>query len=84
MKHLTLFRAYRAAESHKYFAVLDRQGSKWGIAVENDKHALIWQRYSRLSERIIARFEGIKVCPICVRDNGDHWSDCRYYKQFDN
>ncbi len=71
MKTLTLYRAYKYAENEKQTAATIR-ASRWGIAVETDKYALIWQRYDRLSRNLdyaIQKRLGVVhdygVCFIC-------------------
>lgn len=84
MKILTLFKAYQKAESIKQRNAELRGGvfggGFFGIATGTDERARRWQRYDRLSQRIEARFNGEKVCPICVARNSNHYTYCRYYQ----
>ena len=75
MEFRTLFRAYRQAEEEKQMAI-ERRGTRLGIAVDNCENSKIYQRYDRLTRRIIMRFEGVKICSLCTAPKGDHFSTC--------
>ena len=76
MKTLTLFNSYRRAETGKQWCI-ELRGGEGSIAVTDDDYAKRWQRLDRLQSRIIARFHGIPVCPICAGWRGKHRPDCR-------
>ncbi len=54
MKLLTLFNAFERAESKKA-AALSARGDNFGIAVRDDRYALVWQRYERLAFKLDQR-----------------------------
>ncbi len=72
MDILTVWSAYKAAAFYKEMARSNRMNDM-GIAVEKDRHALVWQRYDRLARKCENRInaflknnsEATKICWVC-------------------
>lgn len=82
MKTLTLFNAYRKCRDRMEDAAFNR-ATRNGIAVMKDRHALKWQRYDRLAQKVELRFRGKRFCPICGcrAEINMHYSTCSRYEK---
>ncbi len=59
MRTLTIYQALTKCWSHKRYALEQRNGDSFGIAVNQDYYARQWQRYDRLWRKLDRRLVAI-------------------------